>query len=132
MRESNKPVIEKWVEALESGNYSQGSGYLSKKNAFGKQVYCCLGVLCDLAVKEGVIPEPSQHPDDASVRIYNLWSASLPPEVRDWAGMSDGNPYVDLPDPDLPSASLAFLNDTSRYDFNSIAALIRHNFLENE
>jgi hypothetical protein len=34
---------EKWVEALESGEYEQGQGCL---NGSGK--FCCLGVLCDL------------------------------------------------------------------------------------
>jgi hypothetical protein len=33
----------KWIEALRSGHYEQGQGYLRHANQF-----CCLGVLCDL------------------------------------------------------------------------------------
>lgn len=43
---------QKWVEALESGMYKQGSGYLKMDNPYkpeGEQVtYCCLGVACEL------------------------------------------------------------------------------------
>lgn len=31
----------KWIEALRSGEYEQGTGYLEKDGC-----YCCLGVLC--------------------------------------------------------------------------------------
>jgi hypothetical protein len=39
----NKTIKKKWVAALRSGKYKQGTGrlYQEKKNAF-----CCLGVLC--------------------------------------------------------------------------------------
>lgn len=34
----------KWVKALLSGNYEQGTGAM-----FNDSKYCCLGVLCDVA-----------------------------------------------------------------------------------
>lgn len=34
----------KWVDALRSGKYKQGRGYLCRDDA-----YCCLGVLCDIS-----------------------------------------------------------------------------------
>ncbi len=43
-----------WVDALRSGDYAQGGGVLRRGNNF-----CCLGVLCDIAVKHGVIDAPS-------------------------------------------------------------------------
>lgn len=46
-----------WVKALRSGEYKQGYGYLHYKRG-GKDKFCCLGVLCDLAVKNGVIEPP--------------------------------------------------------------------------
>lgn len=46
----NKKVKEKWLEALRSGEYEQGSGYLRTTN----DSFCALGVLCDVAVKDGV------------------------------------------------------------------------------
>lgn len=38
-----KEVMVKWVEALRSGKYEQGTGAL---NSDGK--FCCLGVLCEV------------------------------------------------------------------------------------
>lgn len=38
--------INRWVEALRSGKYEQGSGYLCKRSG-GVQRFCCLGVLCE-------------------------------------------------------------------------------------
>lgn len=48
----------KWIAALRSGDYEQGSGQLRPSNIR----YCCLGVLADLAVQEG-IGEWSSHGD---------------------------------------------------------------------
>lgn len=44
------PLQKKWVEALRSGKYKQGSGYLRSGDRF-----CCLGVACDVL---GHAPEP--------------------------------------------------------------------------
>lgn len=38
-----KEIADKWVEALRSGEYNQGRGYLRVENE-----YCCLGVLCEI------------------------------------------------------------------------------------
>lgn len=37
-----------WIEALKSGEYKQGAGYLRTKD----DEFCCLGVLCALAEAE--------------------------------------------------------------------------------
>lgn len=47
-REPNKPLIREWVEALRSGKYLQGRKSLRTGDKF-----CCLGVACDVAAKEG-------------------------------------------------------------------------------
>jgi hypothetical protein len=41
-------VLELWVAALRSGKYEQARGNLREGDGF-----CCLGVLCDLASKDG-------------------------------------------------------------------------------
>lgn len=41
-------VYRRWVEALRSGKYVQGTGYLRRGSCF-----CAYGVLCDLAAKDG-------------------------------------------------------------------------------
>lgn len=43
----NKEMIEKWIEALRSGEYKQGQRFLRVDTDEGPR-YCCLGVLADL------------------------------------------------------------------------------------
>lgn len=45
---SRAEVYDMWATALESGKYEQGQEVLREGNSF-----CCLGVLCDLAAKDG-------------------------------------------------------------------------------
>jgi hypothetical protein len=44
----NSEYKQKWVDALTSGGYEQGNGFLRQGNKF-----CCLGVLCDIVDPEG-------------------------------------------------------------------------------
>jgi hypothetical protein len=43
----------KWIEALLSGKYKQGQANLRLTLVNGKQVHCCLGVLCDILDPNG-------------------------------------------------------------------------------
>ena len=69
---------EKWVAALESGEYDQTAGRLRNGDSF-----CCLGVACELAVKDGVIPPPVV---DGEYFAYGERReiGVLPDEVRWW------------------------------------------------
>ena len=40
-------VLENWIKALRSGDYKQGKNFLRTGDT-----YCCLGVLCDLFIKD--------------------------------------------------------------------------------
>lgn len=40
-----------WIPALRSGAYEQGKGCLRNKD----DMYCCLGVACDLAIQDGML-----------------------------------------------------------------------------
>lgn len=44
----NQEIKKKWLEALRSGKYKQGAGYLRRRD----ESYCCLGVLCDIVEPE--------------------------------------------------------------------------------
>ena len=44
----------RWITALRSGKYVQGTGYLRDIN----NNYCCLGVLADILDPEGWVPKP--------------------------------------------------------------------------
>jgi len=71
-------VKDKWVKALRSGEYKQGKNRLEDKQGN----YCCLGVLCVLAQKEGVKIDLLSNPEQIiGVNIGDQ------PEVRRWASI---------------------------------------------
>lgn len=103
-----KPEIkQKWLEALRSGKYKQGTGKL----ASFENRYCCLGVLCEIAREEIPIHKQKFSNDftQDGFYSYNNATASLPVIVMEWSGMDtqfgkfleDGNPK-----------SLSHINDT--------------------
>lgn len=49
------PIIkQRWVDALRSGNYAQGTGFLRQEgDGLPVDKWCCLGVLCDLGAQDG-------------------------------------------------------------------------------
>lgn len=47
-------LVVAWADALESGQYQQGKHYLHPKGVDGQDTFCCLGVLCDVAMERGV------------------------------------------------------------------------------
>lgn len=49
-----KALIRAWVEALQSGEYTQVTGIL-RADVLKKPCYCALGVLADVAIKAGVL-----------------------------------------------------------------------------
>lgn len=83
--EKMNPEVKKlWVEALRSGEYTQGQSVLHNTET---NEYCCLGVLCELAQKAGAITE------------YKHDSPLPALEVCTWAGLfSDDNPSVVVTD----------------------------------
>jgi hypothetical protein len=104
----------RWTAALRSGEYEQGRQCLRSDDEF-----CCLGVLCDLAAKDGVITPVEQ----TDTWIYDGYTDFLPEAVRDWAGIEHGNPLVftgGVPG----TAGLITLNDDYRWDFDRIADAI--------
>ncbi len=61
----------KWVDALRSGEYQQGKGYLMYRGGSNKKdEYCCLGVACVIA---GIEPEKLWKDDpDEGETLYEL------------------------------------------------------------
>lgn len=113
-------VKQDWVKALESGEYEQGHGYL---NNHGK--YCCLGVLCDLAEKAGVVKTDNSGNKgkvwyEAVSDPYDENTLVLPDAVMEWAGLDSKNPIVQV---DGESKSLADVNDDGE-PFSVIARII--------
>lgn len=121
--------VQKWLAALRSGKYKQTKGtlhYESLKSTFGPTLnryvdggYCCLGVACDLAVQEGVIPPPTF--DRSGHAIYAEATAALPPEVRDWLGLCNHSGAAQ------DNISLIYMNDDGDKTFAEIADFIESN-----
>ena len=80
-----KDIKDEWVRRLRSGDYEQGQGYLR----FGDK-YCCLGVLCDMAVEAGVIEETHGPSEKFSLFVSvggGFQTQMLPPSVAEWSGL---------------------------------------------
>lgn len=104
----NKEVKALWTAALRSGKYEQGRSFLCTADSDGERRYCCLGVLCALAVIAGAAEE--EEVTDGGVIPYDENTEVLPPGVTVWAGLSTDNPFVVTHPEGLPE-SLAALND---------------------
>lgn len=85
----NQEIKKLWVDALRSGRYEQGVGVLRDR----ADKYCCLGVLCELAVEANVLERAE--PDIEGVYSYHGPLAGsddssvilLPVSVMHWAGL---------------------------------------------
>jgi hypothetical protein len=113
-----RQVRDKWVAALRSGAYRQGRGLLRSST----DEYCCLGVLCELAVADGIIDSPKVQARGGSAYLYGQQReiGFLPNEVIEWAGLTNGNPIIG-------SLSATNWNDNRNAPFLEIARLVEEN-----
>lgn len=120
-QKKHRRVRRQWVAALRSKKYKQGKGYLRTYQEKGPDKFCCLGVLCELAVRAKVIDPANLDEEWSSVYRYENESGVLPEAVIDWVGLAspegnfDGN-----------GDSLAEVNDKGK-KFSTIAKLIESN-----
>jgi hypothetical protein len=112
MTQPNRARIRAWVDALKSFKYSQGKSRLyHRPTAESPALYCCLGVACDVAERNGLVLDQ----DWRDLRV-------LPNAVAEWFGLPDPNPYM------LGHLTSEW-NDYFNTTFDGIAALIRAEFL---
>lgn len=98
-----KEIAEKWVAALRSGEYEQGSGMLRKvgyktneerTETTAVDKFCCLGVLCDIHRLESTEGEWDEL-KYRGARYTTPEGNYLPPAVIEWAGICGGsNPSI--------------------------------------
>jgi hypothetical protein len=106
-----KQVRKIWIDALKSGRYRQGNGYLAQRKS--KHVnYCCLGLLSELACKAGVVEKKVHGEQNA----YGGDRYYLPSAVKEWAG-------IKTVQGEFGDISLAELNDQGK-SFEEIAKVI--------
>lgn len=80
-----REIADIWTKALRSGEYGQCRGNLSD----GKN-FCCLGVLCDIAVKNGVDVLITTEEWDNHIQ-YDGEAICPPNSVLEWAGFMKNN-----------------------------------------
>lgn len=117
-------IAELWASALESGKYPQTKHMLcrTKTSTTGhKPGFCCLGVLCELALEAGIDGLGKAITGPYYYGQYNGEVNTLPEIVREWAGMetNDGAYFEDAIE-----TTLAGKNDFG-YSFHHIANIIR-------
>jgi hypothetical protein len=121
-------IKQKWITALESGEYKQGKDRLKSNKGF-----CCLGVLCDIHSEmtgEGNWVDEKVDNEEKldGVQYYKTSngesSALLPDVVKDWAGLDSNSPRYKVGN---ELKHLATINDRGT-PFKSIANIIREEF----
>lgn len=129
---TQKQLLTQWVQRLESGLDRQTIGVLRRIVGNGES-FCCLGVLCEVAVEHGLLERNSEEyiptkllldlvvdqvddPDDAALGN----DTELPLALAEWLGVP-ANPGLD-------GNSAVQRNDNFGEDFETIAAAARREF----
>jgi hypothetical protein len=107
-----KQARDLWAAELESGKWKQGTGQLARETDHGTE-YCCLGVACELAVREGIIDE------------YALSAPNLEcyPDVWQWLGLHN---YEGTYRTNGGTSTALVVDNDSGQPFEEIAATIRN------
>lgn len=122
----NKDNLRKWVAELRSGKYTQGEGALCTMRSNCKDAHCCLGVVCEVAMENGVeLVISEQIGLTAKYKRYGDETEVLPREVREWLGVHSCNPLIG----DLKAVTI---NDSYKLSFDEIADRIEKHFQLNE
>jgi hypothetical protein len=141
----NKERLQLGLDALRSGEFEQCTGAL-RQTILGKVQYCCLGVLTEVAIRNGLVIEDHcsvcetsvadcEHAEDGSQDgvvtsdIWELNTGTLSLPVREWYGFEGEDPYVGYTSEDPeegykdqhPDLTATYVNDDSGWDFEHIA-----------
>ena len=115
-------IKKKWIEALRSGEYKQTQGSFRQDRRIVDGVwkledcFCVLGVLCDLAVKDGVTEWELTfwgHDDHTSIYLIDGHRGTLGRRVSKWAGLNQYEAY-----------RLWVMNDKGNASFDELAKFI--------
>lgn len=106
-----KKLKKKWLAALRSGEYVQG---IRKLCQIGEEYdhFCCLGVLCDILVRDGLIDPPK----DGNLLKYDNEYFELSSTIRSLVDMNTETHNI-----------LVHMNDDDGCSFSKIADWIEKN-----
>ena len=132
MSEYQKENRELWIEALRSGEFTQGVGALRNPD----DTRCCLGVACDVYKRAMGIGKWMVDADEPGSRYFIVadyrgrherGTGALPNVVREWLGLrtEDGSYQMREADGEFGHfSSLVTDNDTRHKTFAEIADII--------
>ena len=106
-----KELRQLWVNALRSGEFKQGKAVLRSTD----NEYCCLGVLCEVAARQGLMPAGIQLGECYSYSGETKW---LAPHVAELVGLNNVCGGIDM-----SSRALTTMNDQGM-SFDAIANFI--------
>ena len=113
----------KWIEALESGKYKQGTGYLCQKGPDGQFRYCCLGVLCETYNSSHKTNPIKKNLEITSIIDYESQIGLLPDKVYRAAKLYSSGGMIKK----RGFNNLMILNDIRKWSFKQIASFIKEN-----
>jgi hypothetical protein len=100
----NKERVSELVVALRSGAWPQTTGRLRKEDN-GSVSFCCLGVACELALRQGVGHRIDSlyysGPQDGSGEVGHRYQ--LPAAAIEWYGFSNSNPLIKILCREIPA-----------------------------
>jgi len=106
--------VKNWASALESGEYTQGTGSMKTLEGF-----CCLGVACDLFDHLGWRRDGQNYSYTDGI---DECEGILPPNVVNWLGIYElqDQPYKELgtgkdPDPEVPVRLVSRITDDDKW-----------------
>jgi len=125
----NLERLEMFIQALESGEYKQGKERLTKILPDGTKEHCCLGVMCEVAIANGLEIETIAVSVGFEGEKNVLYGETgrrdfLPKEVQRWYGVNTNNFMIPVPcgDENCNSThSATYANDMFGSDFQAIA-----------
>jgi len=112
-------VKQRWIDALENGDYPQTRGCLLEQDCYGDCSYCALGVLVDLYVRD--TNAEWQLDTDDGFGYMNGYYMTLPPEVAEWAGISEDDRHLI----EIADDGVVGMNDSYGKSFGEIAGFIK-------
>jgi hypothetical protein len=130
---TREELIEAWLTDLETTTAEQGQEYLARRRPDRDWQYCCLGRLCEVAMKLvpelGIQTSEQTQSDGTLVRYYGidedreeLSIGCLPTKLAKFAGIgTHGDRSDDY------TRNLVALNDNKKLPFRDIARVFKDN-----
>ena len=116
----NKRIKQMWIGALRSGEFEQTWGALARRDSLGL-CYCALGVHCELFRGDVGDNAPWEQDEEENKFRFLGYGATLPPLVREWAGLDAEDPAVRMSG---GFSSVSQMNDLEGLSFDEIASAI--------